>query len=52
MARASPRSLPSGCCNQLEQVEKFFSASSGLVALIRAEWQAGTFSPGLKAMVS
>ena len=36
----------------LEQNEQFFSASSGLVALIKAEWQAGTFTPELKAMVS
>ena len=36
----------------VDQNEEFFKASSGLVALMRAEWEAGTFTPGLKAMVS
>lgn len=36
----------------VSQMEDFLSAESGPAALIREEFRAGTFSPGLKAMVS
>ena len=36
----------------VDQREDFLSASSGPSALIKEEWEADTFSPGLKAVVS